>query len=72
MKVRIDYAICNSCGLCREVCPESAIRPACSSRGISTKSSRRNAPAAASVSAIAPRPALWCNTKRGAIADNAG
>src|SRR5438132_13533756 len=27
MKVRIDYAICNSCGLCREVCPESAIRP---------------------------------------------
>ena len=28
MKVRIDYAICNSCGLCREVCPESAIRPA--------------------------------------------
>jgi NAD-dependent dihydropyrimidine dehydrogenase PreA subunit len=28
MKVRIDYAICNSCGLCREICPESAIRPA--------------------------------------------
>ena len=27
MKVRVDYAICNSCGLCREVCPESAIRP---------------------------------------------
>ena len=27
MKVRIDYAICNSCGLCREVCPELAIRP---------------------------------------------
>ena len=27
MKVGIDYAICNSCGLCREVCPESAIRP---------------------------------------------
>ena len=27
MKVSIDYAICNSCGLCREVCPESAIRP---------------------------------------------
>jgi ferredoxin len=27
MKVRIDYAICNSCGLCREVCPEGAIRP---------------------------------------------
>jgi len=27
MKVRIDYGICNSCGLCREVCPESAIRP---------------------------------------------
>jgi ferredoxin len=27
MKVTIDYAICNSCGLCREVCPESAIRP---------------------------------------------
>ena len=27
MKVRIDYAICNSCGLCREICPESAIRP---------------------------------------------
>ena len=27
VKVRIDYAICNSCGLCREVCPESAIRP---------------------------------------------
>jgi ferredoxin len=27
MKVRIDYAICNSCGLCREVCPDSAIRP---------------------------------------------
>ena len=27
MKVRIDYAICNSCGLCREVCPEAAIRP---------------------------------------------
>ncbi len=25
MRVRIDYAICNSCGLCREVCPESAI-----------------------------------------------
>ena len=25
MKVRIDYAICNSCGLCREVCPEWAI-----------------------------------------------
>ncbi|MBV8506376.1 MAG: 4Fe-4S binding protein, partial [Alphaproteobacteria bacterium] len=20
MKVRIDYALCNSCGLCREVC----------------------------------------------------
>jgi ferredoxin len=28
MKLRIDYALCNSCGLCREVCPESAIRPA--------------------------------------------
>ena len=28
MKLRIDYAICNSCGLCREVCPEGAIRPA--------------------------------------------
>ena len=27
VKVRIDYSICNSCGLCREVCPESAIRP---------------------------------------------
>jgi ferredoxin len=27
MKVTIDYALCNSCGLCREVCPESAIRP---------------------------------------------
>ncbi|MFN2532975.1 MAG: 4Fe-4S binding protein, partial [Pyrinomonadaceae bacterium] len=27
MKVSIDYAFCNSCGLCREVCPESAIRP---------------------------------------------
>src|SRR6202030_1592097 len=27
MKVSIDYAVCNSCGLCREVCPESAIRP---------------------------------------------
>ncbi|TMJ78451.1 MAG: NADH-quinone oxidoreductase, subunit I, partial [Alphaproteobacteria bacterium] len=27
MKVAIDYAVCNSCGLCREVCPESAIRP---------------------------------------------
>ena len=27
MKVAIDYALCNSCGLCREVCPESAIRP---------------------------------------------
>ena len=27
MKVRIDYAICNSCGLCREVCPDAAIRP---------------------------------------------
>jgi ferredoxin len=26
-KLRIDYAFCNSCGLCREVCPESAIRP---------------------------------------------
>src|ERR671932_273155 len=25
MKVRINYAICNSCGLCREVCPEWAI-----------------------------------------------
>ena len=25
MKVRIDYKICNSCGVCREVCPESAI-----------------------------------------------
>jgi ferredoxin len=28
MKLRIDTAVCNSCGLCREVCPESAIRPA--------------------------------------------
>ncbi len=27
MKLAIDYAICNSCGLCREVCPESAVRP---------------------------------------------
>lgn len=27
VKVRIDYAVCNSCGLCREVCPEAAIRP---------------------------------------------
>jgi MinD superfamily P-loop ATPase len=27
MKLTIDYAICNSCGLCREVCAESAIRP---------------------------------------------
>ena len=27
MKVSIHYAIGNSCGLCREVCPESAIRP---------------------------------------------
>jgi ferredoxin len=27
MKLRIDDGICNSCGLCREVCPESAIRP---------------------------------------------
>jgi ferredoxin len=27
VKLKIDYAICNSCGLCREVCPESAIRP---------------------------------------------
>ena len=27
MKVRIDYAHCTACGLCREVCPESAIRP---------------------------------------------
>jgi formate hydrogenlyase subunit 6/NADH:ubiquinone oxidoreductase subunit I len=25
MKVRIDYRICNSCGLCREVCGEAAI-----------------------------------------------
>ena len=27
MKVAIDYALCNACGLCREVCPESAIHP---------------------------------------------
>jgi ferredoxin len=27
MKVRIEFPPCNSCGLCREVCPESAIRP---------------------------------------------
>src|SRR6202034_2509044 len=27
VKVRIDYAVCIPCGLCREVCPESAIRP---------------------------------------------
>jgi ferredoxin len=27
MKVRIAFPPCNSCGLCREVCPESAIRP---------------------------------------------
>src|ERR1041385_4733033 len=27
MKLAIDYALCNSCGLCREVCPESAVRP---------------------------------------------
>ena len=27
MTVRIDYAICNSCGLCREVCPEHAVHP---------------------------------------------
>ena len=27
VKVRIDDALCNSCGLCREVCPEGAIRP---------------------------------------------
>jgi formate hydrogenlyase subunit 6/NADH:ubiquinone oxidoreductase subunit I len=27
MKVRIELPPCNSCGLCREVCPESAIRP---------------------------------------------
>ena len=27
MKVRIDHAIYNSCGLCCEVCPESAVRP---------------------------------------------
>lgn len=25
MKVRIEYTICNACGLCREVCPEWAI-----------------------------------------------
>jgi ferredoxin len=25
MRVKIDYHLCNSCGLCREVCPESAI-----------------------------------------------
>lgn len=28
VKLRIDYAVCNSCGLCREVCPEWAVRPA--------------------------------------------
>jgi ferredoxin len=28
IKLRIDCAVCNSCGLCREVCPEGAIRPA--------------------------------------------
>jgi ferredoxin len=27
VKVRIAFPPCNSCGLCREVCPESAIRP---------------------------------------------
>ena len=27
MKLRIVFPPCNSCGLCREVCPESAIRP---------------------------------------------
>jgi formate hydrogenlyase subunit 6/NADH:ubiquinone oxidoreductase subunit I len=27
MKVRIEFPPCNSCGLCREVCPASAIRP---------------------------------------------
>ena len=27
MKVSIDYAVCNSCGLRREVCPDAAIRP---------------------------------------------
>lgn len=27
MKVAIDHGICNACGLCREVCPESAIHP---------------------------------------------
>lgn len=25
MKVRIEYTICNACGLCREACPEWAI-----------------------------------------------
>jgi ferredoxin len=27
MKLRIDTSICNACGLCREVCPEGAVRP---------------------------------------------
>ncbi len=27
MKVRIEFPPCNSCGLCREVCDYSAIRP---------------------------------------------
>jgi ferredoxin len=27
MKVAVDWARCNACGLCREVCTESAVHP---------------------------------------------
>lgn len=27
MKVKIEQALCIFCGLCREVCPESAVHP---------------------------------------------
>jgi Pyruvate/2-oxoacid:ferredoxin oxidoreductase delta subunit len=40
MRVRIDYAICNSCGLGREVCPESAITQKYWKRDICTRYTR--------------------------------
>ena len=64
MKLRIDYAICNSCGLCREVCPEGAIRPALLEPRHLYEVQPAKCTGAANVSTIARPPALWSSISR--------
>ena len=63
MKVRIEAPPCNSCGLCREVCSYSAIRPTLLEPRHLYEVIPEKCTGCGECLDYCPAPGAWCNTQ---------